>query len=289
MKDHIQCTCVILNYNDSVTTLKLVDEIINYDSIDHIVIVDNCSSDNSFHELQEHADSKVMIFRTKKNGGYGYGNNYGVKKAKELYNAKYVLIANPDVHFSDVSIGAELLTLDSNENYAVIAPCQLDIQNQRIKDIAWKCPTYFQYTFVDTRLFKKWTDTNYDKAFFQDKKICKVDCVPGSLLLVNVNMFLKVGGYDEDIFLYCEESTLGLKLKRAGYETLLDLSHEYVHEHSVSINKTYSDEKKKYALLVESRLKVIRSYLAKNIFQYWIAVITYRLILLKKDIRGLLR
>lgn len=39
---------VILNYNDYQTTKDMIDNIKDYDSIDHIVIVDNKSTDNSY-------------------------------------------------------------------------------------------------------------------------------------------------------------------------------------------------------------------------------------------------
>ena len=39
---------VILNYNDALSTLKILKQIRNYSAIDHIVIVDNLSPDGSY-------------------------------------------------------------------------------------------------------------------------------------------------------------------------------------------------------------------------------------------------
>ena len=44
--------CVILNFNDSETTKKLVNNIKSYTVIDYIIIVDNKSTDTSFLELK---------------------------------------------------------------------------------------------------------------------------------------------------------------------------------------------------------------------------------------------
>lgn len=38
---------VVLNYNDSDTVIEYIKRIMEYKIFDHIVIVDNCSTDNS--------------------------------------------------------------------------------------------------------------------------------------------------------------------------------------------------------------------------------------------------
>lgn len=39
---------IILNYNDFRTTMNLINEIHDYKCIDHIIVVDNLPSDNSY-------------------------------------------------------------------------------------------------------------------------------------------------------------------------------------------------------------------------------------------------
>lgn len=43
--------CVVLNYNDSSTTINLLKQIQQYNSIKRIVVVDNLSTDDSFSRL----------------------------------------------------------------------------------------------------------------------------------------------------------------------------------------------------------------------------------------------
>jgi len=45
-------TCLILNYNDPVTTESLVHSIHDFQSLQHILIVDNCSTDGSYERLK---------------------------------------------------------------------------------------------------------------------------------------------------------------------------------------------------------------------------------------------
>ena len=52
---------VILNYNDSQTTIELLERIKNYKIFTLIVIVDNCSNDNSMEVLKKYENSKIKL------------------------------------------------------------------------------------------------------------------------------------------------------------------------------------------------------------------------------------
>ena len=92
---------IILNQNDSDTTRKLCETIQGYDSIDHIVIVGNLSPDGSFWQLKSLAGDKVDVIQSDKNGGYSYGNNYGAFYLIDKYMVDILVIANPDVEFTE--------------------------------------------------------------------------------------------------------------------------------------------------------------------------------------------
>ena len=66
------CSCMILNYNDAKIVKKLVTEIENYPVFNHIVVVDNCSTDDSYADLQSLVSEKVTVIKTDKNGGYDF-------------------------------------------------------------------------------------------------------------------------------------------------------------------------------------------------------------------------
>lgn len=70
--------CVVLNFNDSKTTIELLNRMKNMKSIDVIVVVDNCSTDDSFSVLKQYTSKKIQVIQSEKNGGYGYGNNCGI-------------------------------------------------------------------------------------------------------------------------------------------------------------------------------------------------------------------
>ena len=77
---------VVLNYNDAETVEKNISKIRDYSVIDHIVIVDNSSTDNSYDRLKKLCSDRIDVVKTDRNGGYGYGNNFGIKYLIKNYN-----------------------------------------------------------------------------------------------------------------------------------------------------------------------------------------------------------
>lgn len=251
---------VILNYNDSQTTIELLNMVINYIIFDHVIIVDNMSTDNSLDMLKKYESPRVKVICSDKNGGYGYGNNYGVKYAIEHYDSDYVLICNPDVSFLESAVKACLLTLQTISDVAVVAPRMMNGNGEKNPYCVWKLGPWIEY-LLSPLVCLRWILPNrfYDLDSIQ-KEILEVDGVAGSMLMINVNHFLNVGMYDENIFLYCEETVLGIKLKNAGLKSYLILNEFFVHFHSISISKSFSSALKRQNLLWQSRLYVLKSY-----------------------------
>lgn len=63
--------------------------------------MDNRSPDGSFAALQRLSDEKVDVLQSDKNGGYSYGNNFGAFYLMDHYHMNILLIANPDVEFTE--------------------------------------------------------------------------------------------------------------------------------------------------------------------------------------------
>ena len=92
---------VILNYNDSETVKAYYQLIKQYQSIDHIVIVDNASSDGSFDKLKGLAGGNIDVIQTNLNNGYSYGNNYGAWYLMNNYHIDILFFSNPDVEYTE--------------------------------------------------------------------------------------------------------------------------------------------------------------------------------------------
>lgn len=249
--------CVVLNYNDADTTLDLLKRIEPMEIIDQIVLVDNKSTDNSLERLKEQESNKVHVVCAKKNGGYGSGNNVGIEYLRKNYSCDYIIIANPDVIFDESVIKKMINEFD--EDTVIVAPLTLNSKKERQLPIAWKVPIvkdYFLFSsIVLNKIFKPF---QYPTQFF-NTDLCEVDCVQGCLFMLN-NSLIEDKLYDENIFLFFEESCIGKQFKDKGYKTKLLMNVDYIHNHSVSINKAFNSEARKRKITLDSFYTYFEDY-----------------------------
>ena len=286
-------SCVILNYNDAATVEKLVRKICHYTVFRYIVLVDNCSSDNSLTDLKKLADElnqklekefsqkskKIIILSAKKNGGYGAGNNIGIRYSYDILHMDYVLIANPDVDFSEQLIIKLCRMFKHHPELGTVSACMNDPVFGRQRN-GWPLSDFWHELArcgpLCRRIFNPFLE--YPKRYFQDKKAVYVDAVHGSLLMVDAKKMIKCGGYDEGIFLYQEEAILGSRMKNAGYRTALLLTDSYDHLHSTSISRTYHNAWERQKLRNKSCIYYYEKYLKINHMQKISAAVFFEII-----------
>lgn len=288
----VRINCVILNYNDAETVERLVHMIHDYDYLEHIVVVDNASTDDSYEQLQVLQNEKVDLIRAEKNGGYGAGNNIGVRYAIEKNGATHVLIANPDVVFSENCVIQMSRMFKKHPDTGVVAARMQDevFGTGGNTYNGWKLHGFVGELLamgpVSRRLFHRCLQ--YPESYFRDKKAVYVDAVHGSMLMVSAEAFKECGGYDEGIFLYQEEAVLGMRMKTAGYRTVLLLTQEYQHQHSVSISKSYEKLIQRQRLRNESTLYYMKNYLYINPVAELIARLWFQGILLEDKLAAMI-
>lgn len=260
-------SCIILNYNDAPTTINLVERIRNFSLLDFVVVVDNCSMDESWVLLQSCMSDKVHVIKSPRNGGYGAGNNFGLRYSSEILKAEYSIIANPDVVFSEDCICKFLQTFQDDSSVAVVSAMQ-----SNSADCAWKNCSIIQHVLATSLFFEVLLKIrSYPAKFFREQTVVPVFAVPGSLLMVDLKKMLEHGMYDEEFFLYYEEFVLAQKFADAGLKTILRLDCSYVHNHHVSISKTYNRWSQQHAVLLKSAERFLQKYKKANAIQMALA------------------
>ena len=257
----MKVAAVLLNYNDADSTLDAVRRISGYDSIDTVIVVDNASTDGSAERIrlrlremnrelmkQDEDDEddefhRYMLVESEINGGYGAGNNLGVRYAYEIAGAELVLIANPDAVFSEKLVEDMAACFERDTDTAVVGALMAGkgdrVRYQDCLRSAWPLRSVMGELLnsgpLCRRLFRK--RLNYDASKFLGHNYVDVDVVHGSLLMVDADRFMACEGFDEDMFLYCEENVLAWKMRENGYRTELVLNESYQHAGSGSITR----------------------------------------------------
>ena len=282
---------IVLNYNDYETTIKYINFVKKYNLIDNVIIVDNCSTNNSYEKLKRYESEKIDVIITDKNGGYAYGNNYGVMYAKDKYNPNYLIISNPDVFFEEqiIKVMKEFIEENSEMMIGAISPTVINNQNSNMP-IAWKKPGYLDNIFTMSIILSKIMNRkmNYNKNYFTGK-FSFVDVIPGSFFMIKSNVFYNIKLFDENTFLYGEENILAYKLYKKGYKNIILNDISYNHEHSASIDKTFNTLVSKYNILYKSLRYYNKEYLKTNKLEDILFFICFKLSNLEKRIITLIR
>lgn len=262
------CGVVILNYNDYETTRNLLDRIKGYESLSHIVVVDNHSTDDSYQRLCEHESEKVKVLLAPGNDGYSKGNNIGVRYLIENTDDGIICIANSDVEFEEELVVRILGQFARRPDYAVITGLQVRADGSVAGHPFW--PEYsvrewLAHELSGGRLLRHVIRReNYiERKLAGDKPFFSVGAVEGSLFFIRRNDFERIGLFDEGVWFYYEEDMIAKKIKRIGKKIGVDSAVRYIHYGSGTTSKVFVSHEK-IDHMFRSSVYCFNHYLSEN-------------------------
>ena len=256
---------MILNYQSYKDTIEYVENLQKQRNIKlNILIVDNCSPNNSYAILKNtfaHANN-IEVIKTERNGGYAYGNNYGLWYLKDK-RSDYILISNNDIHIDDNMLLFKLMnTYKLLENPAFASPI-MTVNGNPSKNSAWKMTTLKDDIVGSLRMLEGVFKSRRNYNFTTNNDYLEVDCLSGSFFLGKKNIFYDIGLFDENTFLYMEEEIIAKKVKEISLRNYLVTSMHY--EHITAQTITYElDLFKMRHHLINSRIYFHENYLLTN-------------------------
>ncbi len=207
-----------------------------------LVIVDNDSGDGSFERMSEAvaqapwaAGRAVRVIASGHNGGFGAGNNVGIRARMADGGAPdFVYILNSDA-FPRPDAVRRLLDHLLAHPEAGMAGSFLQGEDGASHMTAFRFPTVWSELEIAAR-------TGPVTRLLAGRKVpiglpettCRVDWTAGASLMMRQEMLDRIGLFDETFFLYFEETDLCLRAARAGYETHYVRDSVVIHIGSVS-------------------------------------------------------
>lgn len=210
---------LLVSYNGKEYTKDCIDSIINSDYGDYsIILIDNASSDGTVDYVKENYEDRVVILQEAENLGFARANNIGAEYAIK-HGAEYVLLLNNDTVI-DRGMISSLLKV-SNE-YTISVP----------KMFYFDKPDAIWYAGGKINKFKGYTEHIgtgvVDQGQYDEQK--QIDFATGCCMLIHKNTIQKIGLFDENYFMYFEDSDFCLKAKKFGvkiiYTPLAQLWHK---------------------------------------------------------------
>ena len=221
---------IILNYNTWEDTLKeaeLVKEKAGMAWKD-IIVIDNCSTNNSAYELKKVSSGRFVFLQTDENKGYASGNNVGLRYAYEK-GYQYAWILNNDILFDDEKILDRLIRiLEGVKQAAVVNPdiCAPDGYMYNRDSVR---PDFFDLTLGILSYRKK------GRAIEDQGGYGYVYRPQGCCMVVDINKLNEVDFMDEHTFLYSEELILAERLLAKGYRCICCTDSQVIHNHSNTV------------------------------------------------------
>lgn len=191
-----------------------------------VIVVDNCSDDNSVAEL-EPLFPWVTWIPLSRNVGFGRGNNAGLSHC----NGRYVLFLNPDTIIAQDTLNVMVRYMDDHADVGM-AGCKVlnpdgtfQLACRRGFPTPWAsfCKLFgLQSLFPNSPLFAQ-----YNQTFRSVDETYEIDALIGAFMIGRTDDVRALGGFDPDFFMYGEDLDLCYRVQKTGRKIM------YVHETSI--------------------------------------------------------
>lgn len=193
-----------------------------------LIVVDNASSDGSPEMIKQYMTAAenctyIPLF-SKKNLGFGGGNNIGLAAA----TGRYVLLLNSDLIADHVNFVELIEYLDAHPKVGGLTT-RVELSNGHIDPAShrgfptlWRSFTYFSklelltyHIPVLNKLFG-----GYHLTHMNLNEIHEIDSPTAAFFLIRGDLFRALKGFDESFFFYGEDIDLAKRMKERGYSII---------------------------------------------------------------------
>jgi O-antigen biosynthesis protein len=213
---------VIVNYNVRHFILKCLESInkAEKNNLDiEIIIVDNASIDGSVAAIKEKYPNIILI-ENKTNVGFAKANNQAFRIAK----GEFILSLNPDTIIQEDSLVMSLQYIQSNNECGVLGVKMIDGSGAYLPESKRGLPTLWNSFCKFSGLTSLFPHNKFFCGYYMghlsEDNICEVEVLCGAFMLFKSDVLHKLGGFDEDFFMYGEDIDLSLRIKKSGYKVV---------------------------------------------------------------------
>lgn len=214
---------IFVNYKTKDLTINAIKSVIekteglNYE----IFVVDNNSQDGSAEAIEkEFPDIKVI--KNPENKGFGSANNIAIKQSK----GKYVLCLNTDTLLVNNAIKIMFDFMENNPKTGICGGILYN-SNMQITNSAGPFPCLYLllWKLGLRNIFKK----HYNYISGNNCIPEKVDFIVGADIMFRKSVLDDIGLFDENYFMFFEESDLCYRAKKANYDIKLVKDAKIIH------------------------------------------------------------
>lgn len=199
-------------------------------------IIDNSPSD----DLKLLSDlPKVEYIFNNANIGYGAGHNIAIQKAISL-GAIYHLVLNPDVYIKSGELEKITGFMNLNPDIGNLMP-KVFYPDGSLQYLCKLLPTPYDWIGRRFNPFKSLVNKRnmlFELRFTGYDKIMDVPYLSGCFMFLRTEALKKTGIFDENIFMYGEETDLCRRLIQGGYRTVYFPEASIIHKFQKGSHKS---------------------------------------------------
>jgi GT2 family glycosyltransferase len=236
-----------------------------------IIVVDNASTDNSLLMIKERFKNVRLIENTE-NIGFGRANNIGIKAAL----GKYVFLLNSDTILLNNVLKIFYDFMEQNPKIAISGGALYINETTKTHS----------YGYFPTVIGEILNSLNLYKKLYKEKEHSvntKVEYITGADMFIRKEVLDEVGLFDEDFFMYYEETELTYRIKKQNYLTYLIPEAQIIHFGDVNKMNPF-----KFKIYYKSKLlyfKKTNGIVASKFVKFWyFFIFTLRVIILFRKI-----
>jgi hypothetical protein len=241
---------IIVNFNGGEVLLGCLESLEKSSpSIAHeVIVVDNCSTDGS-PDLVEQRFPNLLLIRQLQNRGFGAGNNVGARFAK----GEFLFLLNPDTILSEDILPHLIEIMQQDATVGIVGPKLLNTDGSLQISVSPALSIAGEY---QARKQAKSYQGLRNKTLISQKfnDIQEVDIVVGAAFFIRKALFDSIGCFDENFFIYFEESDLCRRVQDNGWKII------YTPKVSLIHLKGYSYQQIPNTITVEYRRSQIYYY-----------------------------
>jgi GT2 family glycosyltransferase len=192
-----------------------------------IVVVDNCSKDDTVEYLQKHYPD-VQLIINKENVGFAKANNQAIRQT----DSEYVLLLNPDTIVYEPTIRGCVDFMDAHPKAGGAGVRMLTREGNVAPESRRAIPTPWVAMLKMLGFTRRYymSDLPWDEPG-------QIEAISGAYCLLRRKALDEVGLLDEDYFMYGEDIDLSYRLLKGGWQNWY-LPYDIVHYKGGSTQKT---------------------------------------------------
>lgn len=182
-----------------------------------VIVVDNASGDGTADVAR--GRTGVTLIERADNAGYARAANEGMAQAR----GRALLVLNPDTMLTRGALGTCLGALWADPGIGVLTARivdedgQLDVRCHRRFPTAWSALCFL--SGLDRVL--PWRSAQaHTMRYLPDDEPADVEAVSGAFMLMRADALRRVGGFDQQFFMYAEDIDLCMRFRAAGWRVV---------------------------------------------------------------------